>query len=799
MVGLPVLVTVYSGSSLPSGRPIWSVPVSSSMFPTIAIPAVPSASGADLLALDDHKLRALASDGSTVWEVGVGRDSSSQVIPDFSGSALVTEPFMFEGSSGGWVSTHILQGVNPSNLQLTTLYTFTAPDSGATHTVIPHPSGVLSILDAPPAGPYYWEGCLNPSTGGSGECQVTVTVLSPSTGQAIASIPLENSTWVDNTGGQVFGTLSGAEPPTFGGMIVAGDGNAYLSYAYYNASADVSGSGAIEQQSVTYLMLLRVSPDGTFAKIQLDMGTYNSTNPPPWSPTTCSATGSFLWGSGPAVITNAGTGAAVFATVYQYPGGDCSPSAAPAYSRQISYVSQSGLGSQVNAAANTFVPALQREDGSYIGTDGYNNVIALGLDGNVIWQQALPSVLTPLYATADGGAIVTSTTQCTHNIVTDTPCSPQLGTLYTVDQNGNVTSQTPDPGVVYSWTGGLYDPSARVSAVPGLLPIDPAASFCAFASGGGPGGNPSLTHVMVRNLLAKMFVPSTMDTVSSDQDWEQHIRTYSGLPKSSLDFKMYYDPHNQPTENAFLTVVGTTTNSIIGYIDHGYLSASDFTTALGICFTDTCLVSSAMLGLNQSGGTGPAIVLPSPISGPVGTRVSIAGTNFGTAQPSSTVSFNGVQAAIVSWAPNQIVATVPTGATSGNIVVSVNGVNSNGYPFAVTSRSSLSLTFDTRDSLTVKARVLFLAMCGFTDAFKSFWNMTSTPHVLVYPSYKPGNPGRRLYEGYARWDFDQFLYGMASGNPVSYSVGLANQSANYYREQLTWGFIGEDFYFLPTH
>jgi hypothetical protein len=314
---------------------------------------------------------------------------------------------------------------------------------------------------------------------------------------------------------------------------------------------------------------------------------------------------------------------------------------------------------------------------------------------------------------------------------------------------------------------------------------------------------------MVRNLLAEMFVPFTMDTVTTDQKWEQDTRTYAigastKFQKASLDFKMYYYPHNQPTENAFLTVAGTTTNSIIGYIDHAYLSASDFTTALGICFTDTCLVSSAMLGLNQSGGMGPAIVLLSPLSGPVGTTVSIAGTNFGTPQPGSTVSFNGVQASIVSWSPNRTVATVPTGATSGDIVVSVNGVNSNGYPFAVTTSSSLRLTLDTRDSVTVKARVLFLAMCGFTDAFKSFWNMTSTPHVLVYPIYDATlNPGRQLPVGFARYDFDEFLYGMASGYSVSYSVGLANQSAVALQMQTgpvkyTWGSIGENFNFLPV-
>jgi hypothetical protein len=483
--GLPIPVTVYSGSSLPPGAPVWSVPVTSSTFAPLAVPAVPSASGADLLTLDDYKLRALASDGTLLWQVGVGRDSSTQVVPDFSGSALVTEPFNYQDSSGSFEPTHTLQGVNPSTLQLTTLYTFTAPDSGATHTVIPHPSGALFVLDAPSPGPFYWGGCLNPSTGESGQCQVTVTVLNPSTGQTLASIPLENTTWVDNTG-LLFSTSPGAEPPTFAGMIVAGDGNAYLSYGYSNVTVNFTGSN-VEEQSAGYFMLLRVSPDGSFAKLQLGTGTYDATNPVPLSGTTCSATGSFfLNGSGPTVITNAGIGAAVFATVSQYPGGDCSPSATPEYSLQISYVSQDSVTSQVNAATNAFVPALQREDGSYIGTDGYMNLIALGLDGSVAWQQTVGTApLTPLYATADGGAIVTSTTQCPRNIVTQNTCTPQLGTLYTVDQNGNMTAQTPDTGAVYSWTNQWYDPPPAGGAVFALTlpPLYLATTFAAILNG----------------------------------------------------------------------------------------------------------------------------------------------------------------------------------------------------------------------------------------------------------------------------------------------------------------------------
>ena len=239
--------------------------------------------------------------------------------------------------------------------------------------------------------------------------------------------------------------------------------------------------GNVEEQTAAYFVLLRVAPDGTFAKVQLDMGTADLINPPPFSGgTTCSATGSF--GFGP-VITNGATGVSVFAGVNQYPGGDCTVQAA--YSLQVSYVSQDSVTSQVTAGVSAFVPALQREDGSYIGTDGYGNLITLGLDGSLVWQQPIGVPVTPLYATADGGAIVTSTTQCTANIVTQNKCTPVLGTLYTVDQNGNLTSQTPDTGAVYSWTNGWYDPPPLGGTVASLTfpPLYLAMSFAGILNG----------------------------------------------------------------------------------------------------------------------------------------------------------------------------------------------------------------------------------------------------------------------------------------------------------------------------
>jgi len=92
-------------------------------------------------------------------------------------------------------------------------------------------------------------------------------------------------------------------------------------------------------------------------------------------------------------------------------------------------------------------------------------------------------------------------------------------------------------------------------------------------------------------------------------------------------------------------------------------------------------------------GTGPSVTSLSPGSGPVGTSVTITGSNFNATQGASTVTFNGIAATATGWSPTSIVATVPSGATSGNVVVTVNGTANSGSSFTVApSITSLSRT-----------------------------------------------------------------------------------------------------------
>jgi YD repeat-containing protein len=73
----------------------------------------------------------------------------------------------------------------------------------------------------------------------------------------------------------------------------------------------------------------------------------------------------------------------------------------------------------------------------------------------------------------------------------------------------------------------------------------------------------------------------------------------------------------------------------------------------------------------------PTISSLNPTAGPVNWSVTIAGTNFGATQGSSTVKFNNTTAAPTSWSPTSITAPVPASAPigPGPVVVTVNGAD----------------------------------------------------------------------------------------------------------------------------
>src|SRR5258708_40167196 len=69
--------------------------------------------------------------------------------------------------------------------------------------------------------------------------------------------------------------------------------------------------------------------------------------------------------------------------------------------------------------------------------------------------------------------------------------------------------------------------------------------------------------------------------------------------------------------------------------------------------------------------TAPAILSFSPSQGPVGQTVTIQGQNFATTTTGNTVQFNGTAGTVTAASANSLTVTVPTGATTGPITVTV--------------------------------------------------------------------------------------------------------------------------------
>ena len=89
----------------------------------------------------------------------------------------------------------------------------------------------------------------------------------------------------------------------------------------------------------------------------------------------------------------------------------------------------------------------------------------------------------------------------------------------------------------------------------------------------------------------------------------------------------------------------------------------------------------------------PKISALTPSTGPVGTRVTISGTDFGAKQGSSKVAFATTAIAKVrSWSDTSIVVIVPELAPAGSgfmVGVTVGGKVSNLYAFMLTPTGSI--------------------------------------------------------------------------------------------------------------
>jgi RHS repeat-associated protein len=299
------------------------------------------------------------------------------------------------------------------------------------------------------------------------------------------------------------------------------------------------------------------------------------------------------------------------------------------------------------------------------GVSPANGTTAVPINAQVVIQFNEPvdaAKLSGVTLSAGGGSVNVSQSLTNGNqrltLLPAIPLSPSTAYALTIaavqDLSGNVLSS---PVTVSFTTGAGADLSvATVSAV------NPASNATGVAA-----------NAAVTVTFSKVIDPLTVTTGTMVL-----IPTSTSIPVagtvSSNAGSATFTP-NQPLDLLTQYVVQLTSGvtDMEGQSLYGGSFNSYFTTT----------------GQGASGQT-PSIVSVVQAAGFAGTPVVINGAYFGTSQGLSTVTFNGVAASPTNWTDTQIFVPVPNGATSGPVVVTVNGAASNGFQFTVDATPTIT-------------------------------------------------------------------------------------------------------------
>lgn len=297
-----------------------------------------------------------------------------------------------------------------------------------------------------------------------------------------------------------------------------------------------------------------------------------------------------------------------------------------------------------------------------------------------LWAYAVGSTITIVAQTPTGlGAItisgpttsfsLTTSGWNTSTVLVSSPNPSTLGADVTLTASVSPASAA---GTVTFYAGGSF-----------LATTPVGSGIATFITGSLPAGANSLTATYNGS---STYLPSTSPVLTQDVfSGQAPAPTFSPAPGTYANAQSVSINDSLSGSTIYYTTNGTTpTTSSAAYSGPINVTATETIEAIAADTASGYSASSVASG-TYTITNGPFItnVLPSPAT--VGTSVTITGGNFGatTQGGTSTVSFNGTVAAPTQWNAASITTLVPLGATTGNVVVTVNGVASPGFPFIV--------------------------------------------------------------------------------------------------------------------
>ncbi|HEY1214071.1 MAG TPA: putative Ig domain-containing protein [Bryobacteraceae bacterium] len=173
-----------------------------------------------------------------------------------------------------------------------------------------------------------------------------------------------------------------------------------------------------------------------------------------------------------------------------------------------------------------------------------------------------------------------------------------------------------------------------------------------------------------------------------------------------------------------------------------------------------------------------------------GVYVRIFGSNFGSTQGSSTVTLGGqlvTNCSLCSWSDTTIIAQLGGAATTGNIVVTVNGAASNGVPFTVTPTDIVFVSPNGADTNTGSFTSPFKSWRAAFNSVTSSDSMTPVRNTVIYllPGTDVSFDDGRGYKSAISTD----IGGSSPTNQLSI-VGYPGGTVNVGSSSITYGVHG---------
>jgi hypothetical protein len=143
------------------------------------------------------------------------------------------------------------------------------------------------------------------------------------------------------------------------------------------------------------------------------------------------------------------------------------------------------------------------------------------------------------------------------------------------------------------------------------------------------------------------------------------------------------------------------------------------------------------VSVNSTAAPAPVITSVSATTGTIGSQVVISGTGFAASQGGSMVTLNGALTTISAWSNTSLTITIPSGATSGPLLVAVapSMNTSNPVTFTVTSQPLLTGWLDQDIGQVGVAGTATYANGTFTvnGAGTSAWSTADGIHFVYQP------------------------------------------------------------------